>query len=67
MVKMEIERLLRVTWVAAILPILIASFPSSYLNSFHHTLLVFAGRGKILQSSSRFSVILLSSLYFSFI
>ncbi|KMS95175.1 hypothetical protein BVRB_011620 [Beta vulgaris subsp. vulgaris] len=62
---MEIERLLRVTWVAAILPILIASFPSSYLNSFHHTLLVFAGRGKILQSSSRFSKLTVPQRFFS--
>ncbi|XP_047332351.1 polyprenol reductase 2-like [Impatiens glandulifera] len=44
--------LLRALWVAAILPILVASLPSSKLQSFHQLLLGFAKRGKIMQSSS---------------
>ncbi|XP_057545394.1 polyprenol reductase 2-like [Amaranthus tricolor] len=59
------ETLLRVSWIAAILPILIASLPCSLLNPFHHTLLVFAGRGKILQSSSRFSKLTVPQKFFS--
>lgn len=47
---------LRVGWLAGILPILIASFPSSHLQSFHQTIIVCAGRGKIIQTSSRLSV-----------
>ncbi|KAH7853193.1 hypothetical protein Vadar_034555 [Vaccinium darrowii] len=49
--------LLRATWVAATLPILIALIPSSRLNSFRELVLGFAKRGKIMQSSSnKFSV-----------
>lgn len=48
---------LRATWVAATLPILIALIPSSRLNSFRELVLGFAKRGKIMQSSSnKFSV-----------
>lgn len=43
---------LRALWVAAILPLLVASFPSPRLKSFHQLLLGFAKRGKIMQSSS---------------
>ncbi|KNA10694.1 hypothetical protein SOVF_141950 [Spinacia oleracea] len=67
MLKMElgIESLLKMAWVAAILPILIASFPSSYLNPVHQTLLVFAGRGKIIQSSSRLNKLTVPQKFFS--
>ncbi|KAK9286340.1 hypothetical protein L1049_014733 [Liquidambar formosana] len=50
--KMVLVALLRAAWVAATLPILIASMPFSRLNSFHRALLGFAKRGKIMQSSS---------------
>ncbi|GLT86136.1 hypothetical protein SLE2022_042980 [Rubroshorea leprosula] len=45
--------LLRAFWVATILPILIASMPSSRLSSFHGAVMVFCKRGKIMQSPSR--------------
>ncbi|XP_050365408.1 LOW QUALITY PROTEIN: polyprenol reductase 1-like [Argentina anserina] len=51
--------LLRTAWIASILPILLASVPclSSRLSSFYNGLMVFAGRGKIMQcSSQKFSV-----------
>ncbi|KAG2703246.1 hypothetical protein I3760_06G130100 [Carya illinoinensis] len=49
--------LLRASWIAGTLPILIASVPSSRLCWFRDTLLGFAKRGKTLQSSSkRFTV-----------
>ncbi|KAF7143953.1 hypothetical protein RHSIM_Rhsim05G0067900 [Rhododendron simsii] len=44
--------LLRAAWLAATLPILVASIPSSHLNSFRELVLGFAKRGKIMQSSS---------------
>ncbi|CAH9077920.1 unnamed protein product [Cuscuta epithymum] len=43
---------LRAIWLAAILSILIASIPSSKFDWFHEFLLMFARRGKIMQSSS---------------
>lgn len=54
-VKMEswLAGLLRAAWVAGTLPLIIASLPSSRLNSFHGALLGFAKRGKIMQSSSQ--------------
>lgn len=66
MVKMElqIESLLRVAWVAGIMPILIASLPSSRLNLLHQLLLVFAGRGKTFQSSSRLSKLTVPQKFF---
>ncbi|KAL7206849.1 hypothetical protein ACSBR2_019539 [Camellia fascicularis] len=51
--EIELVALLRAAWVAATLPILVASIPSSLLNSFHEFLLGFAKRGKIMQSSSQ--------------
>ena len=48
--------LLRLAWIAGILPILVASVPIKSLNFFHKTLLRFAARGKILQSSDKFAV-----------
>ncbi|XP_040364433.1 polyprenol reductase 2 [Rosa chinensis] len=49
--------LLRTAWIASILPTLLASVPCSGLNSFYERLMVFAKRGKIMQSSSqKFSV-----------
>ncbi|KAL3814054.1 hypothetical protein ACJIZ3_015322 [Penstemon smallii] len=54
---MVVVWLLRAAWIAGILPILISSIPSPKFNAFHKLLVGFAGRGKILQSSSRkFSV-----------
>ncbi|XP_022752159.1 polyprenol reductase 2-like isoform X1 [Durio zibethinus] len=44
--------LLRAGWMAGTLPILIASLPSSHLNSFRTLLLGFAKRGKIMPPSS---------------
>ncbi|XP_008236831.1 PREDICTED: polyprenol reductase 2-like isoform X2 [Prunus mume] len=56
--KMEegLVGLLRTAWIAAILPLLIASVPSSRLSSFHGAVLEFAKRGKIMKSSSQFTV-----------
>ncbi|CAL5378325.1 unnamed protein product [Camellia sinensis] len=51
--EIELFALLRAAWVAATLPILVVSIPSSLLNSFHEFLLGFAKRGKIMQSSSQ--------------
>ncbi|PKI54772.1 hypothetical protein CRG98_024874 [Punica granatum] len=49
--------LLRVAWVAGILPLVIASLPFSSLDRFHGVLSGFASRGKTMQPSShRFSV-----------
>ncbi|XP_058080016.1 polyprenol reductase 2-like isoform X1 [Magnolia sinica] len=52
--------LLRVAWIAATLPILIASIPVSALNRFHAAMLGFAKRGKIMNhqspSCNRFTV-----------
>ncbi|XP_058080017.1 polyprenol reductase 2-like isoform X2 [Magnolia sinica] len=44
--------LLRVAWIAATLPILIASIPVSALNRFHAAMLGFAKRGKIMNHQS---------------
>ncbi|XP_021738743.1 polyprenol reductase 2-like [Chenopodium quinoa] len=63
--ELEIERLLRMAWLAWILPILIVSFPSSHLNSLHHILLVCAGRGKICNSSSRLNKLTVPQKFFS--
>lgn len=48
--------LLRAAWLAATLPILVASLPFSRLDPFYRILVSFAGRGKIIQSTSRFTV-----------
>ncbi|KAF6169478.1 hypothetical protein GIB67_004759 [Kingdonia uniflora] len=57
MAELGIPELLRVAWIAATLPILLGSIPSSRLSCFHELLLGFAKRGKIMQSSSnKFSV-----------
>ncbi|XP_043713866.1 polyprenol reductase 2-like [Telopea speciosissima] len=45
--------ILRSAWIAAIMPILLASVPCARLSSFHRVVLTFASRGKIVQSSSR--------------
>ncbi|KAF2538770.1 hypothetical protein F2Q68_00019229 [Brassica cretica] len=50
--ELGIVWLVRVAWIAAILPMLIASIPNSKLTSFHQLVLGFARRGKILQPSS---------------
>ncbi|XP_012065490.1 polyprenol reductase 2 isoform X2 [Jatropha curcas] len=52
----RLDWLLRAAWISATLPILIASFPSSRLNSFHQLLLGFSRRGKTMQPSSHFTV-----------
>lgn len=49
--ELGIVWLVRVAWIAAILPMLIASIPNSKLTSFHQLVLGFARRGKILQPS----------------
>ncbi|GAA0166383.1 hypothetical protein LIER_21547 [Lithospermum erythrorhizon] len=49
---MSIAVLLRGVWIAAIVPIIVASIPCRKLDDFHHLMLLFAGRGKIMQSSS---------------
>jgi len=66
-VKMDvwIVGLLRTGWIAGTLPILIASLPCSHLRPFHQILLVSAGRGKIIQTSSRFGVCMHLSLSLS--
>ena len=50
--ELGIVWLVRVAWIAAILPMLIGSIPNSKLTSFHQLVLGFARRGKILQPSS---------------
>ncbi|KAK9690989.1 hypothetical protein RND81_09G169200 [Saponaria officinalis] len=64
MITMNIKfvGLLRLAWLAGIFPILIAF---SGIKFMHHTLLVFAGRGKIIQSSSRFSKFTVPQKFFS--
>ena len=47
--------LLRAAWIAGILPILLALLPFSRLSWYRRTILEFAKRGKILQSSSKVS------------
>uniref|UniRef100_A0A7C9A574 3-oxo-5-alpha-steroid 4-dehydrogenase C-terminal domain-containing protein n=2 Tax=Opuntia streptacantha TaxID=393608 RepID=A0A7C9A574_OPUST len=66
-VKMDvwIVGLLRTGWIAGTLPILIASLPFSHLRPFHQTLLVSAGRGKIIQTSSRFGKLNVPQKFFS--
>ncbi|XP_043711784.1 polyprenol reductase 2-like [Telopea speciosissima] len=51
--EIELESLLRAAWIAAILPILVASLPCARLSSFHRLVLTFASRGKVMPSSSR--------------
>ncbi|XP_065853000.1 polyprenol reductase 2-like [Euphorbia lathyris] len=55
--EMRLDWVLGLAWIAGTLPILIASIPCYPLNSFHHLLLGFARRGKIMhQSSSKLTV-----------
>ncbi|KAI3451301.1 hypothetical protein Pfo_007966 [Paulownia fortunei] len=49
---MVVVSLLRAVWIAGILPIVIASFPSSKVSAFRELLLKFGRRGKIMESSS---------------
>ncbi|XP_042509304.1 polyprenol reductase 2 [Macadamia integrifolia] len=51
--KIEFVSLLRAAWIAAILPILVASLPCACLSSFHRIVLTFASRGKTMPSSSK--------------
>ncbi|KAG7579355.1 3-oxo-5-alpha-steroid 4-dehydrogenase C-terminal [Arabidopsis thaliana x Arabidopsis arenosa] len=55
--ELEIVWLVRAAWitvwVVSILPLVIASIPTSKLNSFRELVLSFAGRGKILHPSSQ--------------
>lgn len=48
--------LLRAAWVAATLPILVASVPVGRIGFFHKILSVFAARGKTVQSSTKLTV-----------
>ncbi|KAH6803772.1 3-oxo-5-alpha-steroid 4-dehydrogenase family protein [Perilla frutescens var. frutescens] len=50
---MAVVSLLRAAWIAATLPIAVASIPSSKMNAFRHLMLQLAGRGKIMESSAR--------------
>ncbi|KAH6822537.1 3-oxo-5-alpha-steroid 4-dehydrogenase family protein [Perilla frutescens var. hirtella] len=50
---MAVVSLLRAAWIAATLPIAVASIPSSKMNAFRHLMLQLAGRGKIMDSSAR--------------
>ncbi|WCJ32580.1 Polyprenol reductase 2 [Euphorbia peplus] len=50
--EIRVNWVLGSSWVAAILPILIASLPFHLLQSFHHLVLQFAKRGKIMSHSS---------------
>ncbi|XP_074275472.1 polyprenal reductase 2-like [Silene latifolia] len=63
--ELEIVGLLRVAWLAGILPILMACLPFYPLNYLHNTLLVFAGRGKIIQSSSPLTKLTVPQRFFS--
>ncbi|KAH6810497.1 3-oxo-5-alpha-steroid 4-dehydrogenase family protein [Perilla frutescens var. hirtella] len=51
--SMAVVSLLRAAWIAGTLPIVAASIPSSKINAFRRLLLQLAGRGKIMDSSSR--------------
>ncbi|GAB4853822.1 hypothetical protein Ancab_018017 [Ancistrocladus abbreviatus] len=51
--KIGLVGLLRLAWAAVILPLLIASIPSSRTLYVHQMLLTFSARGKTSQSSSR--------------
>ncbi|KAF7802224.1 polyprenol reductase 2-like isoform X1 [Senna tora] len=51
--EVDLVLLLRFAWIAASLPVIIASIPTNNLNWFRGVLLGFAKRGKIMQSSSQ--------------
>ncbi|PIA57210.1 hypothetical protein AQUCO_00600145v1 [Aquilegia coerulea] len=54
--ELEIAKLLRAAWIAGILPILIASIPSSHFQSFHRLVSGFSNRGKTSLHNSNFTV-----------
>ncbi|XP_072984104.1 polyprenal reductase 1-like [Typha latifolia] len=55
--ELSFTALLRLSWVAATLPILIASFPLPFTGFLHRIILGLASRGKIMKpSSSKFTV-----------
>nr|KYP68283.1 3-oxo-5-alpha-steroid 4-dehydrogenase 3 [Cajanus cajan] len=49
-------QMLRLAWLAATLPIIIASIPTSNLTWLRRTLIGFARRGKIMHSSQKFTI-----------
>ncbi|KAL2988873.1 hypothetical protein AAZX31_11G108200 [Glycine max] len=51
--EVVLVQMLRLAWVAATLPIIVASIPTPKLNCLRGTLLGFARRGKIMHSSSQ--------------
>lgn len=55
---MVVVYLLRAAWIAGILPIMVASIPSSKIAVLHKLLLRLSGRGKIMDPSSKVSNIL---------
>lgn len=63
--ELGIVWLVRAAWIGAILPMVIAFIPTSKLSSFHQLVLGFAGRGKILQSSSQVFYLPSSFSYFN--
>ncbi|KAL9238263.1 hypothetical protein vseg_012709 [Gypsophila vaccaria] len=64
--ELKLVGLLRLAWLAGIIPILIACLPINEINFMHKLLLVFAARGKIIQSSSsRFSKLTVPQRYFA--
>ncbi|KAK9677779.1 hypothetical protein RND81_11G166400 [Saponaria officinalis] len=64
--EINIVGLLKLAWLFSILPILIASLPIFTIhNPLYHTLLVFVGRGKIIQSSSPLNKLTVPQRFFS--
>ncbi|XP_020250326.1 polyprenol reductase 1-like [Asparagus officinalis] len=53
---LEFTAFLRLAWIAAILPILVASIPIKSLDFFRSLLLTFAARGKTSHSLDKFSI-----------
>ncbi|KAK6118019.1 hypothetical protein DH2020_048234 [Rehmannia glutinosa] len=53
---MVLVSLLRAVWIAGTLPIVIASIPSSKVDAFRELLLKLSRRGKVMESSSKFSL-----------
>lgn len=70
---MAVESLLRAAWIAGTLPVVAASVPFLRNGAFRRFVLQLAGRGKIMDSSSRVScfnflesVVFLEALGFEF-
>ncbi|KAL5725051.1 hypothetical protein ACHQM5_008238 [Ranunculus cassubicifolius] len=54
--ELELPQQLRAAWIAAIIPILLASIPSPRLRFFHQLISGFANRGKTSYTSNKYTV-----------